>query len=242
LVLKSNKWIIFKILIQLRIVKNYAHFLKNESFDDREFSFAARSLTARARENLGEYSAITKYKAPANKLAELNRVKIEAQLLDAKNEAETRVAARHASLKSFILNKAAQAKTVKFAPQIETQSPPAKPASLPQIDEVQSSKTSKHSFSSILLKHKDNLGLNAVHNFKKEVEKHEQKRHEHRQQKEDLKLFKTIKAPVKPASNNSTPMSKATMRSPKGKEYDPEKMKKFAETTKNVIEIFVTPL
>jgi len=216
-------------------VKNYAHFLKNESFDDREFSFAVKSLTARARENLGEYSAITKYKAPANKLAELNNVKIEAQHLDAKNEAETRVAARHASLKNFILNKAAQAKTVKFAPQIETQSPTiAKPASLPQIDEVQSSsKTSKHSFSSILLKHKDNLGLNAVHNMKKEIEKHEQKRQEHKQQKEDLKLFKTIKAPVKANSNNSTPMSK-TMRSPKGKEYDPEKMKKFAETTKNV--------
>jgi len=64
-----------------KIVKNYAHFVKNESFDEREFSFAVKSLTARARENLGEYSAITKYKAPANKFAELNNVKIEAQVI-----------------------------------------------------------------------------------------------------------------------------------------------------------------
>jgi len=196
-------------------------------------------LTARARENLGEYSAITKYKAPANKFAELNNVKIEAQHLDAKNEAENRVAARHASLKSFILNKAAQ-KTVKFAPQIETQPQLTKPASLPQIDEVQNSaKTSKHSFSSILLKHKDNLGLNAVHAAKKEFEKHEQKQIEHKKQKDELKLFKSIKSPVKVSnSNTSTPMSK-TMRSPKGKDYDAEKMKKFAETTKNTIQLLM---
>jgi len=61
-------------------VKNYAYFIKTEDFDDKEFSFAFKSLTARARENLGDFTALTKYKAPPSKLAEMNNVKIESQV------------------------------------------------------------------------------------------------------------------------------------------------------------------
>lgn len=63
-------------------MKNYAYHIKTESFDENEFTFAKKSLTARARENLGDFGSITKYKTPASKLAELNNVKIEAQVFD----------------------------------------------------------------------------------------------------------------------------------------------------------------
>ena len=64
-----------------RIVKNYAFFLKSEKFDDVEFQFASRTLTAKARENLGDYTVSSKYKPPTFIAAQRNEVKIEAQVI-----------------------------------------------------------------------------------------------------------------------------------------------------------------
>lgn len=63
-----------------RIVKDYGYFVKSEKFDEIEFGFATRTLTARARENLGDYEILTKYKPPTFKVAQRNEVKIEAQV------------------------------------------------------------------------------------------------------------------------------------------------------------------
>ena len=62
-------------------MKNYAFFIKTEKFDDIEFQFAAKTLTAKARENLGEYTVSSKYKPPTFITAQRNEVKIEAQVL-----------------------------------------------------------------------------------------------------------------------------------------------------------------
>jgi len=61
-------------------VKNYAFFLKSEEFDKREFHFANKMLTSKSKEDFGGFSAQTKYKPPPFKIAQLNEVKIDANV------------------------------------------------------------------------------------------------------------------------------------------------------------------
>ena len=62
------------------MVKNYAHFVKKETYDKNEFGFAKRCLMARHKESLAEYTTDSKYKAPSYKVAQMNGVKVEAQV------------------------------------------------------------------------------------------------------------------------------------------------------------------
>jgi len=86
------------------------------------------------------------------------------------------------------------------------------------------------------MKHKTNLGLNAVHSVLKEKERQEQKEQEHQKKKMEMHSLGLIKsiAPQNKIVETQTPRSKGTPRS-KNREKNPETAKKNAETTKNVI-------
>ena len=57
-----------------RIVKNYAYFLHEEDFDEKEFEFTRKMLNQKHKEGLGEQSIKTKYVAPIPKFTERSNV------------------------------------------------------------------------------------------------------------------------------------------------------------------------
>lgn len=148
-------------------------------------------------------------------------------------------------------SKSPQSKTVKFASP-QSQPPPEekepKIATLVQIDEQPSTtRNVKHTFTSILMKHKDNLGLNAIHSTLKEREKIEQKEKKLETQKTEMKKLGLLQA-ISPKALSQTTSPKGhipNIRSLGGtphvgsKDVDPEQMRKFSQTTKNTIQLLM---
>lgn len=133
-------------------------------------------------------------------------------------------------------SKSPPAKTVKFA---ATQSEEKEPkiATLVQIDEQPPARNPnhKHSFSSILLKHKDNLGLTTVHSAIKEREKIEEKEKKLQKQKTEMKQLGLIKLTSPKGYVQNLRQSLGNTPQATAKDVDPELMRKFSQTTKNVI-------
>lgn len=141
-------------------------------------------------------------------------------------------------------SKSPQSKTVKFAPAQPEEKEP-KIATLVQIDEQPPTTRNpkpKLTFTSILMKHKDDLGLNAIHSTLKERERLELKEKKHENQKTEMTKLGLLKAlSPKALSHTTSPKGHIpNIRSHGGtphvssKDVDPEQMKKFSQTTKNV--------
>jgi len=142
-----------------------------------------------------------------------------------------------------LLAKAAQAKSVRFASTENREMKSGTAGTLATIDEVQNTGRvpTKHTFTSILMKHKTSLGLGTVHSVIKEMEKKEQKEQDNLKKKNELNklgLYKSvspknlkIETPKRAASNMTSP--KVSHR-----DVNPELASKYAETTKNVNKIY----
>lgn len=109
-----------------------------------------------------------------------------------------------------------------------------KPSTLSTIEEQTPLPTPKQSLSSILLKHKNNLGLNAVHSVLMEKEKLEQKEQEHQRKKAEINSLGLFKSAPQGNKTNIPNSKESKQSSPRKKEKNPEVAKRYAETTKNV--------
>ena len=86
------------------------------------------------------------------------------------------------------------------------------------------------------MKHKNNLGLNAVDSVLKEKEKQELKEQQHQRRKNEMKSLGLLKSST-PRDQVENPNGQENQKeSPRGKmkEKNPELAKRHAETTKNV--------
>jgi len=210
-----------------KIVKNYAYFLDEEEFDSKEFGFAKKMLFAKGKEALGESSITTKYIPPLPRMAERNNVKVEAKNMESKFTAENKLKIRNETYKNYAkthLKKELRISSAKDGGRV-----------VGSVEDLDGTKSVK--LSSILMKHSDLLGLKGVQSTIKEnvnKERRQKERMENQQQLKKLGLGQ-IQERVKtsPRTGSNTSDSKREFN------VDPTKMKKYAQTTKDMIQLMM---
>lgn len=137
-----------------------------------------------------------------------------------------------------MLAKAGQSKTVKFASQLEQDSK----ASLAVIGETPNTnrnQKTKPSFSNILLKHKDDLGLTSVSSTLKERERHENKESKEEKRRNEMNVL-GLGGSKSPSHTMTSPKGRLGGRgSPhhtgsSNREVDPETAKKNTQNANDV--------
>jgi len=211
-----------------KIVKNYAYFLEEEEFGTKEFGFAKKMLHAKDKEALGESSITTKYIPPLPRMAERNNVKVEAKNMESKFVAENKLKQRNDTYKNY-------ARTILKKDMRITSAKEDNRKAAASIEELDGTKTVK--LSNILMKHSDLLGLKGIQSTIKDHAIKDRKKKERLETQEQMKklglgqIEERVRTSPRTGSNTDSRREALNV--------DPSKMKKYAQTTKDMIQLMM---
>jgi len=183
---------------------------------------------AKHKEALGESSITTKYIPPLPRMAERNNVKVEAKNMESKFTAENKLKQRNDTYKNYA--KTHLKKDLRMASAKDDRK------GVTSVEDLDGAKTVK--LSNILMKHSDLLGLKGVQSTIKENANKERRKKERLETQQQMKKLGLGQIEEKFKNSPRT----GSHRGDSGRDLinvDPTKMKKYAQTTKDMIQLMM---